>query len=191
MPSSRWLAQRMTEDVGLEEARLVVELGAGTGAFTRAILNKIPPQASVLAVEINSLFAQHLAEKFPRIHVVHDSAEHLDEHLKRLGHGAADCVLSGLPWAGFPPDEQQRVLSAVLRSLRPGGYLVTYAFNHMIRSQGGRRFRELLESNFASVVTSRTVWTNVPPAFVYRCRKAGDSAAGRELPAGTLSTAAP
>ena len=40
---------------------------------------------------------------------------------RSLGHASADCVLSGLPWAGFKGDEQQRVLGAVVRALKPGG----------------------------------------------------------------------
>lgn len=175
IPSSRALAERMTEGLDLKNANVVVELGAGTGAFTRAILKQVRPEATVLVMEIDPLFASHLAGKFTRVHVANDSAERLDEHLKRLGHESADCVVSGLPWAGFPDEEQHRILSAVYRVLRPGGHLVTYAYNHMIRSRGGRQFRQLLESHFSSVTRSRTVWTNLPPAFVYRCQKKADS----------------
>jgi phospholipid N-methyltransferase len=171
VPSSRWLAARMLEGMQLEQAKVVVELGAGTGAFTRAIEQRLHPEALFLAVEINPLFAAHLTEKFPRAQIIHGSAEQLHQHLSQFGHTVADCVLSGLPWAGFPLEVQQEILAAVHRTLRPGGQLVTFAYNHMAWMPGGRRFRRLLEANFSRVIATEMVWRNLPPAFVYRCEK--------------------
>ena len=171
VPSSRWLAERMVEGLRLDEANVVVELGPGTGAFTRVIQKELQPSALFLAIEINSNFAAHLQRQFPRVHVINDSAERLDHHLQTLGQSSADCILSGLPWAGFTADEQERLLKSVLRVLRPGGILTTYAYNHVAWLPGGRRFRKLLQTNFASVGTTRTEWRNLPPAFVYYCQK--------------------
>ena len=171
VPSSPWLAQRMAEGVQLDQAKVVIEIGPGTGAFTRMIQKEISPSAFFMAVEIDEHFASHLRRQFPRVHIINDSAERLDTHLQSLGHTSADCILSGLPWAGFKGDEQQRLLGAVHRALRPGGLMTTYAYNHTAWLPGGRRFRKLLEATFSEVVTTRTVLRNLPPAFVYRCRK--------------------
>jgi phospholipid N-methyltransferase len=171
IPSSPWLAKRMVADIGLAQAKVVVEIGPGTGAFTRAIQKGISPSAFYLAVEIDKVFANHLKRQFPGLNVVNDSAERLDRHLQDFGHAAADCVLSGLPWAGFNADEQQRLLGAVIRTLKPGGMMTTYAFNHVAWRSRARAFRKLLESSFSEVTTTRTEWRNLPPAFVYRCRK--------------------
>lgn len=171
VPSSPWLAELMIEKLRLYQAKVVVELGAGTGAFTRAILKELHPAATFLAVEINPDFARHLKRRFPRVTVIHDSAERLGEHLSSLGQTAADCILSGLPWAGFKPDEQKRLLAAVIGALKPGGYMTTYAYNHVAWLPGGVRFRRLLRSSFSNVTATRTEWRNLPPAFVYRCQK--------------------
>ena len=171
VPSSRWLAERMIEDLRLDQAKVVVELGPGTGAFTRVIQKELHPAALFVVVEINKVFATHLKRRFPRVHVVNGSAEHLEQHLQALGASGADYVLSGLPWAGFKSEEQQRILASVLNILRPGGYLTTYAYNHVAWLPGGCRFRKLLKSTFARVTTTRTEWRNLPPAFVYRCQK--------------------
>lgn len=171
VPSSPWLAERMVEGLRLDQARVVVELGAGTGAFTRVIQKELHPAAVFMAVEIDPVFANHLKRRFPRVHIINDSAEHLSRHLQSLGQSYADCILSGLPWAGFKAEEQRRLLGAVMGVLRPGGYLTTYAYNHVAWLPGGQRFRKLLRSSFPSVETTRTEWRNLPPAFVYRCRK--------------------
>jgi phosphatidylethanolamine/phosphatidyl-N-methylethanolamine N-methyltransferase len=171
VPSSPWLAERIIEGVRLDEAKVVIEIGPGTGAFTRVIQKEISPSAFFLAVEIDRQFASHLQRQFPRVQIINDSAERLDQHLQRFGHSTADCILSGLPWAGFKPEEQQRILGSVFRALRPGGLMTTYAYNHTAWLPGGRRFRKLLTSTFSEVTTTRTEWRNLPPAFVYRCRK--------------------
>lgn len=80
-------------------------------------------------------------------------------------------ILSGLPWAGFSRDPQQRLLAAVVNALRPGGRFATFAYIHASWLPSGRRFRRLLESSFRSVASAGVVWRNLPPAFVYRCEK--------------------
>ncbi len=170
-PSSRWLADRMTADMGLREARTVVELGPGTGVFTRAICDSVAPEAVVMAVEIDPAMTELLIDRFPRVRVVNDSAEHLDRQLAAAGRSEADVILSGLPWASFSRDRQERLLAAVLKVLRPGGRFATFAYIPAAWLPAGRRFRKLLESSFRSVATTPVVWRNLPPAFVYRCEK--------------------
>lgn len=170
-PSSRALAAVMTADMGLEAAHTVVELGPGTGVFTRAICERVAPEATVMAFEIDPRMAALLTPRFPRVRIVNDSAERLDWHLAAAGRKEADAILSGLPWASFPADLQTKLLSAVVGALRPGGRFATFAYSHASWLPAGRRFRGLLVESFASVATTRVVWPNLPPAFVYRCRR--------------------
>jgi phospholipid N-methyltransferase len=171
-PSSRHLAAEMVGGMGLCDAQTVVEVGPGTGALTRAILDEIGPQTLLLAVELNPSFAAHLKQTLPaRVEVVNGSGEHLDEYLRGCGREAADCVVCGLPWANFGRELQQRLLDGVLRALRPAGCFSTFTYMHAIGLPHGRRFARSLRASFTSVERSRLVWRNLPPAFVYRCRK--------------------
>ena len=170
-PSSRWLAAQMVEGMKLEEAEVVVELGPGTGAFTGTILERLRPGALFLAIEINSRLIDQLTRAFPKAHILHTSAENLPECLARFGKTVANCILCGLPWAGFSRDLQDRLLAAVLKSLPPGGRFRTFAYSHGTWLPAGRRFRRLLDANFTRVKSSPVVWRNLPPAFVYRCEK--------------------
>jgi len=170
-PSSQALAAMMTEDMGLEDAQTVVELGPGTGVFTRAICERVSPEAVVVAVEIDPRMAALLRPRFPRVRIVNDSAERLDEHLAAAGRKEADAILSGLPWVSFPAELQSQLLGAVFGALRPGGRFATFAYSHAAWLPSGQRFRRLLNARFAAVETTSVVWPNLPPAFVYRCRR--------------------
>ena len=170
-PSSAWLAEAMIEGMGISEAETVVELGPGTGVFTAVIQAHLKPDARLLCFEINPEMAERLAVRFPRVQVVNDSVEHLGHHLKAAGRHSVDAAISGLPWAAFSPDLQERLLDATVRALKPGGRFATFAYSHAAWLTAGRRFRELLDSRFGHIETSPVVWQNLPPAFVYRCRK--------------------
>jgi phospholipid N-methyltransferase len=171
LPSSLELAELMVEDMGLGAADTVVELGPGTGVFTRVIAERVRPDALVLAFEIDEALARELQLSMPRVRVVHDSAETLSDQLRGCGRASADAILSGLPWANFSRDLQERLLGAVVAGLRPGGRFATFAYVPAAHFPPGRRFRALLEASFPRVETTRLVYRNFPPAFVYRCVK--------------------
>ena len=170
-PSSAHLAEAMVEDMGIPEADTVVELGPGTGVFTRVIEEQLRPGARFLSFEINPELAAELTRRFPRVHVVNDSVENIRHHLNAAGRRDVDATISGLPWAAFSRDRQEKLLDATVQALKPGGRFATFAYSHAAWLPPGRRFRELLDSRFKHVETSKVVWRNTPPAFVYRCRK--------------------
>lgn len=170
-PSSRELAEVMIAEMGLATADTVVELGAGTGVFTRLIAERAKPGATVLAFEIDARLAGELDGTIPGVRIVNDSAEAIADHLAAAGRSSADSILSGLPWASFSRKLQQTLLASVLGALRPGGLFATFAYIPAAWFPPGRRFRAMLAGGFQSVETTRVVWRNVPPAFVYRCRK--------------------
>ena len=171
VPSSLGLAELMVEDMGLASADTVVELGPGTGVFTRVIAERVRPGALVLAFEIDETLARELQQQMPRVRVVNDSAETLGDQLRACGRASADAILSGLPWANFSRELQERLLGAVVAGLRPGGRFATFAYVPAAHFPPGRRFRALLEASFPRVETTRVVYQNFPPAFVYRCVK--------------------
>lgn len=170
-PSSNQLAATIVEGVGIADADTIVELGPGTGVFTRLIHEQMKPDACFLCFEINKDLVKDLAAQFPRARIINDSIENLARYLKDAGRNTVDAAVSGLPWAVFSPEHQQKLLDATVTPLRAGGVFATFAYSHAAWLPPGKRFRSLLDSRFSAVTTSQVVWRNVPPAFVYRCRK--------------------
>ncbi|WP_431915202.1 class I SAM-dependent methyltransferase [Nonomuraea jabiensis] len=169
-PSGEPLAGLITAPVPRDGAPLVVELGPGTGAFTAAIQHRLDGRGHHLAIEVNERFAQRLATRYPQVDVAVADARDLREVLAERGHHRADVIVSGLPWAAFAPSRQHDLLDALTGALAPHGAFTTFAYTHTRWAPPARRLRRSLAGRFEEVVVSRTVWGNVPPAFVYFCR---------------------
>ena len=170
-PSSQGLARMLVAGIGLEQSSYVAELGPGTGAVTGTILRSMPENSRFFAVELNADVISAFHEKFPDVRVYNESAANLPELLSRENIAALDAVISGLPWAIFPDQLQDDILSAILKSLHPGGYFTTFAYVQGVLLPSGKRFRNRLSRIFSNVEKSPVVWKNFPPAFVYRCQK--------------------
>ncbi len=170
-PSSRFLAKEMLRGVDLGPSARLAEYGPGTGAFTRAILDSINPNAKFFAVERDERLAAELRAKFPglRLHVA--SVEDIESLCKAEGVEQLDTIISGLPWASFPSALQRRILDATMRVLRPGGRLITFGYYVGLLTPAGRRFAALLPEYFSNVERAGPVWRNAPPAFVLRCTR--------------------
>jgi phospholipid N-methyltransferase len=170
-PSSSRLAKVITAEIGIESARVVVEYGPGTGAFTGAILQRLAPGAVFFAIEQNPQMAAVLRQRFPSVTVYEDSVANLGRLLQESGIEAVDCIVSGLPWASFSSRLQDELLGQTLAALRPGGRFATFAYLQGLLMPAGRRFRHKLHACFSQVERSPVVWCNLPPAFVYRCTR--------------------
>jgi len=163
-PSSRHLANTLVR--GMEPGSRVIELGAGTGAVTRAILDAGVHARDLTLVEMDEEFATLLEEQFPDTNVVRANAVSLRRYLCPNAE-PADFVVSGLPLLLFPERAKLRILSQVFKSLREDGclYQFTYGFGCPIN----RSTLKML--GLKASLTEFTV-RNFPPAFTYRIAKA-------------------
>lgn len=170
-PSSRRLAEAVTAPVPHRGDPVIVELGPGTGAFTAEIQRRLGGRGHHLAVEINPKLAEFLAARNPKVDVVVDDAVRLPQLLQERGLGKADVIVSGLPWAAFSSETQIGLLNAVTAIMGPHTAFTTFAYSFAKRLPPARRFKKRLADTFEEVVLGRTVWGNVPPAFVYHARR--------------------
>ena len=125
LPSSRFLTRAMLAPLDFSSARAIVELGPGTGALTRQILERMSPQATLYAIELDEVLAKGLASEVrdPRLQVIHGSAVDVRALLSARGVTTVDAVISSLGLSLFPEDLRQAVLHAAVDVLRPDGVL--------------------------------------------------------------------
>lgn len=161
----------MAEEASLEGTSLIVEFGPGTGPITRALLESKPQNARLIAIERNEEFVAMLRERHPDLDVAHGCVQELHSILAARGETAADRIVSGLPWAAFDESLQRDIMKSAHDSLADDGVFVTFAYLQGFALPPAWRFRKLLREMFSEVRQSDVVWRNVPPAFVYTCRK--------------------
>jgi len=185
-PSSPRLAERMLSGLDLAPMRSIVEYGPGTGVFTRAVLERLPDGwlsgctdrpgldgRAFVAVEFNPELARFVKESFPTVCVENESAERVEAICARHGiaPGELDLIISGLGWVGFEPGLCTRMLEATHRMLRPGAEFRTFGYHLGLVMPHAGHFRREIKRLFSTVHTTKSVWANLPPAFVYVCRK--------------------
>ncbi|MFP3747881.1 rRNA adenine N-6-methyltransferase family protein, partial [Achromobacter sp. SIMBA_011] len=84
LPSSHFLAEKMTGKIDFHKAEYIVEYGPGTGVFTKKLLEKRQPGTMILLIEKNEEFYALLKEKYKEeqnLFIVHGSAEHIESHM--------------------------------------------------------------------------------------------------------------
>jgi len=170
-PSSAVLARAMIKDVNFRDAVRIVELGPGTGSFTRAILERIGPLARFIAIELDPAFVEQVRHQWPTIECVNASAETLSSIARERDIVPIDHVISGLPFASLPVQTTQQILDGIRDTLRPGGTFTTFQYVHAYRLSPARIFRRTATAHFGAPPARRVVWRNLPPAFVLSWKK--------------------
>ncbi len=178
-PSSRFLASALLRAIDFSAARVIVELGVGTGAITKEILRRLKPNAILLGVDLNPAFVNHVgrATQDARFIPILGQAERLGTLLTQHGISRADAIVSSLGLTGMHPSQRSTIMTQAAAYLTRDGVLTQYQYLHAngepnwVSSLGLMRFpeKEFLEAHFRHVASERVIW-NLPPATVYSCR---------------------
>lgn len=164
MPSSRFLVKKMCKKIDFKTATNIIELGPGTGVFTKEILNLARKDAKIFVFELNEDFFELLQTKFqdPRVILLHRSAEHMEDVLTEHGVDKVDAILSSLPLAVIPDNIKNNILDSAHLVLKDGGKYIQYQYTLNAKKLLEKRFGKL-KMSFASI--------NIPPAFIYTGEK--------------------
>ncbi len=163
IPSSRFLERRVTRATRAHLAKLIVELGPGTGGTTRALLRAMQPEARLLAIEINPHFVEVL-QRWPetRLIVAQGSAVDVGAILAQHGFSAPDVIVSGIPFSTMTMPIGRDILRSVYDALDPGGAFVAYQVRDRVNMLGREVFGR---------ARVQTELLNVPPMRIYRWEK--------------------
>ena len=157
IPSSRALARTMTESVPhLGKRDVIIELGPGTGAITRAIVTAWP-RNRVIAVEKNARLAAMLRQRFPRVDVAETCVSNIAHDLIPKGYRVG-AVLSSLPMLSFDESMRRRVLAAVCGLLDRRAVYVQFTYS--------RAAWDGFTPEGLQLVGTRRVMRNLPPATI-------------------------
>ncbi|MBW7454364.1 class I SAM-dependent methyltransferase [Paenibacillus sepulcri] len=162
-PSSKFLAKQMINAVPWNQVYHVAELGAGTGAITKYIQEARRKDTKVLLFEQDTRLRHKLQNQYPAFSCYEDCRE-LEAALRSENIKQLDCILSGLPFFNFPQEVRDRLVGQIVASLRPGGLFIAFQYSQQMKKQLSEHF-EIEQIKFVPL--------NIPPAFVYICRKKG------------------
>ena len=159
-PTSRWAVRDLLDMGDLPQARTVVEFGVGTGVYTGEILERLSPDATFLAFEIEPDLASAVAERLgddPRLRVINDSAENVEQY---LDGAKADYIVSSIPFTSLPAGPRQSILGAAREALKPEGKMLVLQYSTTVLPYLQRLF---------SPIERRLSPLNIPPAFLFAC----------------------
>lgn len=164
MPSSRFLVSRLLAPINFSEAKVIVEFGPGNGKITKEILKQLQPNAILISIEINENFYNSLLKiNNSKFKVIISSAENVQEVLNNHGFEKADYIISSLPLTNIPKRVSHSILENAYNALKVGGMFIQYQYSLTYFKTLKSIFKGHLKLSFEAL--------NIPPAFVYKCKK--------------------
>jgi len=166
IPSSRFMERAIIEYSRLADARVVVELGPGTGGTSRALLEAMSPHARLLTIDVDPRFTEIVAAiGDPRLIAHTGSAAEIGAILRSHGLEAADRVVSGIPFSTMPAELGRAIIESVHDSLADDGAFIAYQF----RAEVAR----LAWPVFGDPTRTEMIALNIPPMRIWRWEKRG------------------
>ena len=169
IPSGRLLAEAMARaTIHALDGRTghVVELGAGTGEVTKALLAAGIAPARLVLVERDPELTSFLRRHFAEPKIIEGDAARLPRLLVENGTMPIAAVVSSLPLLSLPTDIVNGIVHGVFDALPQGAALVQFTYGPT--PPVPRALREQLRLVGTS---SRRIWRNVPPAVVWTFRR--------------------
>lgn len=164
-PSSPWLSRTTVRNVDWDRAKVLVELGAGTGPITKVLAEKARPDCKVVVLERDHDFCELLRERFaplPNFDVIEGDCRDLAGMLADRGIEQTDHVISGLPVPSFPKDLQRDLMRVVRQVLSAEGTYNQITELPWVYQGLYRKFFDEVRFAFEP--------RNLPPAGAYFCR---------------------
>jgi len=160
IPSSGKLIDKMLSRVDWANTKVFVEYGPGVGTFCQPILDRMAPDAILIAIDTNQDFIGYLRRRIvdSRFHAVEGSAADVRAILADHGHEHADYILSGLPFSTLPPGIGNLIAGETAQALRSGGAFLVYQFSPKVR--------DFIAPHFQRIDHGMEV-VNIPPAQLY------------------------
>ena len=163
VPSSAALGSLMVEHIKPNIEGPILELGPGTGSFTRALVQRGIPENKLVLIEQSPEFTALLQKSFPTATVVSGNARNLQEIASELGIRTFHQIVSGLPLTAMGPTTRHDICDTALTMLEPGGSFVQVTYFPRCSIP-----RNVISAHKARQIYCGVTLRNAPPAFVWR-----------------------
>lgn len=165
-PSSRYLTNSILNNIDFANSNCIIEYGTGTGVFTKEVIKRKNKSTILLSFEYDDTlynsFGKRLNNPEENIYVINDTAENVMEYLNKYEIKKADYIISGLPFSIIPKETSGQILEHSLNALKVGGEFRAFQYSlHYFLN---------LKKLFSKVKLGFQP-LNIPPAFIYYCKK--------------------
>lgn len=165
--SSYWTARRLAQatlDAAIPGGGPVLELGAGTGPVTEALIDAGCPVDQIIVVERDRDLCRTLGRRFRGLQVLQGDALEIGEMLGKAQVSSVGVVLSGLPMRAVAPDAAARCYSDAFQLMPSGGAIIQYTYG--LKSPVDPETPLRLDARFVG-----REWRNVPPVGIWSYRE--------------------
>lgn len=164
-PSSLALSNFICRHVEATPDSYVVEIGAGTGRFTRSLLNNGINPAQLFLVEMDAELCEYLSLHFPQVTVINGDASKLLQILPPHIIGKVSTVISGIPLVNLSAALQAGIADACFAVLAEGGRMLQFTYGPI----------SPLSSRKLGLHKKRLghVFWNFPPAVIWAYKRGG------------------
>ena len=176
-PTSFLSVRSICKRIDRSKPIVLVEYGPGTGAFTRHLKKRLHPDSVIIAIELNTQFADRLSrfalEKRrtgAKLTVVQGNAKDVREILRQNGRESADYVVSGIPFSFLSDQDKTEIVKQTFNVLSPNGLFLVYQVTF--------KMSDYLQKQFPHVRETKEIF-NLPPLCVMEARKPALTAAIR------------
>jgi phosphatidylethanolamine/phosphatidyl-N-methylethanolamine N-methyltransferase len=158
-PSSKRLADGLAQQISANTPGLVVELGAGTGAITTALINQKNLYRQLIVIERSAKLCSHLIQCFPELSIIQGDACQLHNLIYQSSTSVPiQAIVSSLPLRSLAPSIVKKIGTEISQVLKKGGLYIQYTY-----SLWGK---PLSPSPKLKLIHHQWVWQNLPPARI-------------------------
>lgn len=163
LPSSNSLVKKITSSIPFKEVKILVELGGGTGAITRALIKNKMEKTKLLVFEPDEQFFLLLKKKFQTgktIIILKEKAENLRTVLENFNLPAPDCIVCSLPFFSLGREKTAEILGEVKRCMKPETRFIFFQYTPLMLPFLLKQFK---------IKKLSYVILNAPPALLFCC----------------------
>ena len=169
-PSSPRVSKLVASSVNGDTSS-VLEIGAGTGAITGALLEHGVEPERLFLIERDPSLVEYLRDRFPGVRVRCGDAVHASHILSNESVGVVKTIVSSMPVCNLSTQEKVATVRAILKTLAPGGQLLQLTYAAACP----------LPINRLGLDAERVgrIWMNLPPAYVWRFTRSSNGSSAR------------